>query len=247
MRSNTLNYMKSSKGSTDSSIGSSIRKSFKGSIGDIVFGMEDGTVSVFGLVFGMALSVKEHDVLLAGIAGGAAGAISMMAGAYLDAKSEQQAKRRLQQELADENPDLLKENEQPIREALKEAEVAPDDMATVTGILSRYPKASAAFQEVFKGKEALYQSSPFVQSIWMLVADILASAVPIIPFFFFDMHVARIWSVVLTSVLLVVLGVGRSRITNSSVWKTVTETVVIAYAAALAGILLVHLFHISSA
>ncbi len=31
-----------------------IRTSFFASFGDIVFGMEDGTVSIFGLVFGMA-------------------------------------------------------------------------------------------------------------------------------------------------------------------------------------------------
>ena len=33
-----------------------VGKSFYDSIGDIVFGMEDGTVSIFGLVFGVASS-----------------------------------------------------------------------------------------------------------------------------------------------------------------------------------------------
>jgi len=57
-----------------------IGKSFSDSIGDIVFGMEDGTVSIFGLVFGVASSTSSSSVvLLAGATGAIAAAVSMMA------------------------------------------------------------------------------------------------------------------------------------------------------------------------
>ena len=36
-----------------------IKASFSDSVGDIVFGMEDGTVSIFGLVFGVAASAPN--------------------------------------------------------------------------------------------------------------------------------------------------------------------------------------------
>ena len=36
-----------------------IKASFRASFGDIVFGMEDGTVSIFGLVFGVAASTTD--------------------------------------------------------------------------------------------------------------------------------------------------------------------------------------------
>ena len=39
-----------------------IGKSFSDFIGDIVFGMEDGTVSIFGLVFGVASSTSSSSV-----------------------------------------------------------------------------------------------------------------------------------------------------------------------------------------
>ncbi|HTN78658.1 MAG TPA: VIT1/CCC1 transporter family protein, partial [Acidimicrobiales bacterium] len=65
-----------------------VRRSFDASVGSIVFGMEDGTVSIFGLVFGVAASAPDSNaVLLAGATGAAAAAVSMMAGAYLDAES----------------------------------------------------------------------------------------------------------------------------------------------------------------
>src|SRR6266498_3822774 len=65
-----------------------IGKSFYDSIGDIVFGMEDGTVSIFGLVFGVAASsTSSAPVLLAGATGAVAAAVSMMAGAFLDVQT----------------------------------------------------------------------------------------------------------------------------------------------------------------
>src|ERR1700688_1550692 len=65
-----------------------IGKSFTDSIGDIVFGMEDGTVSIFGLVFGVASSTTSSSiVLLAGATGAIAAAVSMMAGTFLDVES----------------------------------------------------------------------------------------------------------------------------------------------------------------
>ncbi len=41
-----------------------IRRSFLDSVGSIVFGMEDGTVSIFGLVFGVAAAAPDPRVVL---------------------------------------------------------------------------------------------------------------------------------------------------------------------------------------
>ena len=52
-------------------------------LGSVVFGMEDGTVSIFGLVFGVAASAtNSQTVLLAGATGAVSAAVSMMAGTY---------------------------------------------------------------------------------------------------------------------------------------------------------------------
>src|SRR5262245_54399926 len=65
-----------------------LRNSFNNSVGTIVFGMEDGTVSIFGLIFGVAATTTDtKTVLIAGASGAAAAAVSMMAGAYLDAET----------------------------------------------------------------------------------------------------------------------------------------------------------------
>src|ERR1700739_5049690 len=65
-----------------------LRSSITNSAGTIVFGMEDGTVSIFGLIFGVAATTTStKTVLIAGASGAAAAAVSMMAGAYLDAET----------------------------------------------------------------------------------------------------------------------------------------------------------------
>jgi VIT1/CCC1 family predicted Fe2+/Mn2+ transporter len=68
--------------------------SLRDSIGEIVFGMEDATVSIFGLVFGVAASATDATtVLLAGATGAAAAAVSMMAGTFLDVESARDQER----------------------------------------------------------------------------------------------------------------------------------------------------------
>src|SRR5262252_2791583 len=65
-----------------------LRSSFRSSAGTIIFGMEDGTVSIFGLIFGVAATTTDtKTVLIAGATGAVAAAVSMMAGAYLDAET----------------------------------------------------------------------------------------------------------------------------------------------------------------
>ncbi|MFY9836202.1 MAG: VIT1/CCC1 transporter family protein, partial [Xanthobacteraceae bacterium] len=67
-----------------------LRSSFNNSAGTIVFGMEDGTVSIFGLIFGVAATTTNaKTVLIAGASGAVAAAVSMMAGAYLDVETTQ--------------------------------------------------------------------------------------------------------------------------------------------------------------
>jgi VIT1/CCC1 family predicted Fe2+/Mn2+ transporter len=79
-----------------------LKASFAASIGDVVFGMEDGAVSIFGLVFGMANAAETSaDVLLAGATGAAAAAVSMMAGVWLDARSERDRDRALSRRYAE--------------------------------------------------------------------------------------------------------------------------------------------------
>src|SRR5271170_5987614 len=91
-----------------------LRRSFLSALGPIVFGMEDGTVSIFGLVFGVAAAApNSRIVLLAGATGAISAAVSMMAGTYLDVSTERD---QAEAELAEEKSKLDGQPEQEAEE-----------------------------------------------------------------------------------------------------------------------------------
>ena len=62
-----------------------------GGVRDVIFGANDGLVSILALVAGVyGATTESRPILIAGIAGAIAGAISMGAGAYLSSKSEKE-------------------------------------------------------------------------------------------------------------------------------------------------------------
>jgi len=216
-----------------------IGKSFYDSIGDIVFGMEDGTVSIFGLVFGVASSSTSGSiVLLAGATGAISAAVSMMAGTFLDVEStNDQAKAQLAQEQTEIDKNLEGEK-QEVRDRLKTAGFNDQDTTAIVDALARHPKTflqvEAASEHTLGSSE---QKNPFVQSAWMFLSDLFAASVPVIPFAFLSLDNARLVSLIVTALLLLLLGVGRGLVGHRNVLVTALETLGIATAAAVAGFL----------
>ena len=228
------------QGASGNSLWQRIGKSFTDSVGDIVFGMEDGTVSIFGLVFGVASSTTSSSVvLLAGATGAIAAAVSMMAGTFLDVEStNDQAKAQLAQEQREIDTNLEGE-EQEVRDRLRTAGFNDQDTTAIVDALARHPRTFLqveAASELQLGRAE--QKNPFVQSAWMFVSDLFAASVPVIPFALLPLGTARLVSLIITAVLLLLLGVGRGLVGHRNVVLTALETLAIASAAALAGFLI---------
>jgi VIT1/CCC1 family predicted Fe2+/Mn2+ transporter len=203
-----------------------LQRSIINSAGTIVFGMEDGTVSIFGLIFGVAATTTStKTVLIAGASGAAAAAVSMMAGAYLDAETT-----RDQTDAATSAVGTVSLSQRLARAGLTSqqcsalASAVQSDRDAVDGLLL-----------ALKG-EAKVAPNPSEQALWMLVADFFAAAVPILPFVLLPIVHARIVSGIVTVALLIALGVGRSQLGQRSVVRTVIETVSMGVGAAIAGV-----------
>lgn len=207
--------------------------SLKACIGDVVFGMEDGAVSIFGLVFGVALSTDDpRAVLIAGATGAAAAAVSMMAGSYLDAESVRDARRARRAEAVDAAQSRAAV--EAVALALSRGGMAGRDVNQVTDALRRAPRAALGLRaELSDANEA----SPAAQAFWMFASDLFAGFTPVLPFAFLPMETARIVSLSLTALLLAALGVGRGLVAKSSIPRAVFETLAIATSAAAAGVL----------
>jgi VIT1/CCC1 family predicted Fe2+/Mn2+ transporter len=217
-----------------------VRVSLLSSIGDVAFGMEDGAVSVAGLVFGVAASTGDSKVvLLAGATGAVAGAVSMMAGTYLDVHSErsraaalvERARRRI---AAD--PAAARAN---VAVRLHEAGFSDVEARGVTAAFERNPDALLDYVAAFElGVPPVGGASPWTHATWMFVADLFAASIPVLPFALFDIATARFVSLIVTGALMAVLGFARGRIGHEPVWRTALQTMGIAGAAALAGVII---------
>ena len=205
-----------------------LRDSVVNSAGTIVFGMEDGTVSIFGLIFGVAATTTStKEVLIAGASGAAAAAVSMMAGAYLDAETTQDRT----------NATLLAAGHSDVSLAsrLVDAGLTSQQSTALAAAVQDDRNAADGLLLVLTGK-ADARLNPLEQALWMLFADFFAAAVPILPFVFLPIDQARIVSGVVTVALLIGLGIGRGKLGRRNVVRTVTETVSLGIGAAAAGV-----------
>jgi len=215
------------------SLASRIAVSFKASFGDIVFGMEDGTVSIFGLVFGVAASTNDtRTVLVAGLTGAIAAAVSMMAGAYLDAET---ARDQARQHADAVRTDLVADD--AMRKVLVANGVAVEAVDELNALGKRYPQLPRALHLAYDAGDAASEASPIARASWMFVADIFAALVPVVPFALLPMNEARFVSLAATAAVLVVLGIGRAKIGKRRVLSTTLQTLGIAAAAGLAGVM----------
>ena len=215
---------------------SRLKQSLIDSAGTIVFGMEDGTVSIFGLVFGVAATTNSNvAVLVAGASGAAAAAVSMMAGSFLKSETDRDERKarqiRLEVDLNCE-PGAVDEM---LAERLTLAGVETRLANSLTGAVRDDPNAIKALLLAMEGGTDV-ALNPFEQALWMLIADFFSAAVPIVPFMLMPIAPARIVSATITILLLTALGAGRGIIGKRAILHTILETVGVGITAALAGV-----------
>ncbi len=221
-----------------SSLFDRVKKSLAASAGDIVFGMEDGTVSIFGLVLGVAATTNDNaTVLIAGASGACAAAVSMMAGTYLEVETDLDEARTFSARLAadvERNPEAVVDR---VAGRLKAAGLASAESALVVDLIRSKPSLLQGVASAMTAPAAPETiESPLAHSLWMLVADFVSAAIPILPFALMPVAQARWVSTAITMLLLIGLGIGRARVGRRPLARTVAETVAIGVAAALAGV-----------
>jgi VIT1/CCC1 family predicted Fe2+/Mn2+ transporter len=163
----------------------------------------------------------------------------MMAGTFLDVEStNDRAKFQLAQEQKEIDSNIEGEK-QEVRDRLRTAGFNDQDTATIVDLLAQHPrtllKVEAASELQLGSTEP---KNPFVQSAWMFISDLFAASVPVLPFAFLPLESARLVSLIITAILLLLLGVGRGLVGNRNVVLTALETLGIATAAAGAGFLI---------
>ena len=182
----------------------------------VVFGVNDGLVSNFSLVMGVAGGTSNNSiVLLAGIAGLVAGAFSMASGEWISIRSQREL---YENELRIEQEELraFPEEERDELEMIYRAKgiSADDARALVDTLMDRNDVALDTLAREELGLDPQTLGSPWVAAGSSFVAFALGAALPVIPFLFGSGTAATVVAAVLSIVALFAVGASTSIFTG---------------------------------
>jgi VIT1/CCC1 family predicted Fe2+/Mn2+ transporter len=199
-------------------------------IGDAIYGVNDGLGAIFGIVSGVsgATAGDSKYVLLAGLSGLIASALSMGSGAYLAAKSE---KEIYQAEIVRER-EAIRMNTPEARELLSlyyQVKGLPElDAEHMVNHIASDPEQllrALASERLGTSEDAL--SNPLVSAGSGALSTAVGAAIPIIPFFFMQGIEAVIAAAVISLLAHFAVGAAKSLITVRSWWSSGFEMTVV--------------------
>jgi predicted membrane protein (TIGR00267 family) len=194
----------------------------------LVFGANDGLVSNVALVAGVAGGTDNPNViLLGGIAGLVAGAISMALGAYVSTKSEQEFRdaeeARERWEVDNMRDQELAETRQIFRLKGITGPLLDEVVAAVSRDHEQWVKLMMTEELGFADQSP----RPKVSATVMGLAFSVGSLFPVVPYFITEGDAALITSLSLTAAALFGVGALRASMTTGSMWRKGIEMVVL--------------------
>src|SRR5574338_1264370 len=207
-----------------------------GYLRSVVYGFNDGLTANFGLVAGViGADVAPHIVIITGLAGAIADALSMGASGYLAGKSEAEVQAH-QIETERVEMRLMPDLEEEELALIYQARGLPPDRARET--------AKALMQDPARALDTMVREelnihpaemSPLYDGVITGSATLVGAVIPIVPFFVLT-HGAAIW-VSLTISMLAHFGIGaaRSIFTGRSVWASGRDMFLVGFGVAAVG------------
>lgn len=184
------------------------RTSYGGSLRAAVFGANDGLLSNFSLVMGIAgANAQPRFVLLAGIAGLLAGASSMAAGEYVSVQSQRELYEQqisIEREELEMAPDEEREELSLIYQAKGIPSAQAEELAE--RILSNPETAIDTLAREELGLDPSALGSPFVAAASSFVSFACGAAIPVIPYFLTTGNTAFIASAIVCGISLFIVG-----------------------------------------
>jgi VIT1/CCC1 family predicted Fe2+/Mn2+ transporter len=214
-----------------------------GYLRNIVYGFNDGLTANFGLVAGVIGATgdpsfrgdPQHWVIVSGVSGLFADALSMGSSGYLAAKSEQEVYNN---EIAMERdeialmPEVERDELALIYEAKGMERGAANALATEVMGDPKRMLAEQVQEELKIGERAI---SPFREGWITGSATAVGALIPVFPFFFWDLDVAIIVSFVISMASHWLVGAARSVFTGRSIFRSGLDMFVVGVGVAAAG------------
>jgi len=209
-----------------------------GFLRNVVYGFNDGLTANFGLVAGVigaTVATQHHTVIVAGIAGLIADALSMGSSGYLAAKSEQEVYAH---EIAMERDEIamMPEVERDELALIYEAKgIVPDTARSLADAAMADPQRMLAEQVQHELGISAAQTSPMREAWLTGVATAVGALIPVFPFLIWQGTVAIVLSFSLSMLSHFVVGAMRSVFTGRSVFRSGLDMFVVGLGVAIIG------------
>jgi vacuolar iron transporter family protein len=188
-----------------------------GFLKEAIFGINDGVVSMLALVASLtAASISNNIIIIAGLAEMFAGAISMGIGSYISTKSKMEfIQRQLQSEdrSIEKNPKTEKKHLIDIykKKGFKGKEL--------TNVVNKIMSNKKVWKDVMQREELGYSTkvleNPAQGGVVMFCAFLIASFIPLIPFFTQPIsEIALLAGIFNGIILLFIVGLGKAHYTG---------------------------------
>ena len=197
-----------------------------GWVGDAIYGINDGLGSIFGIVSGVSGATLGNSkfVIIAGMVGMLASALSMGSGAYLAAKSE----REIYEAEFSREREAVENNEAEAREVLSLSYqirgLPPDEADHFVEHLAKNRDQfirTLAQERLNTTEDGLRK--PLASAVSGALSTAIGATIPVVPFFFLSGYPAVIVAAIVSLIAHFAVGAAKSLITIRSWWASGLE------------------------
>ena len=213
------------------------RVSSVGRIREVIFGMQDGLISTAVLVSSVYGATQDSFVtIIAGLAGGLGGVVSMATGSYLSSQAEREVKLA---EISTASNDFYVARSDVLARLvvlLRNDGLSEEAAVLVAETLGQ--SETALLNTVIEkglGLSAGVDTVPWKDALAMGTSFFVGAAIPIVPYIFFEGAMAVWVSLLATALGLFVMGAGKTRFTHRNPVISGLEILGIGIASAVLG------------
>jgi VIT1/CCC1 family predicted Fe2+/Mn2+ transporter len=209
-------------------------------LSDVILGGQDGLVSILGLLLGLVAATRSTRIVIAGgLATIFAETLSMGAVAYTSKMAERD---HYAAERANEAREV-KEVEEEERQEIRDIYAAKGfDGKLLDDIVNHITADEKLWIDTMMREELglmpVIKHDVYIYSLTVGVSTFVGAMLPLIPFFFLQVHPSLVVSLVMSVFILAAVGSYKGKTTLGNPFKSALEMVVIGMGAAIAGYLI---------
>ncbi len=198
-------------------------------LGDAIYGINDGLAAIFGIIAGVSGFTDSHRmILVSGLFGAIASTLSMGAGAWLAARSENEVSER---DIADRRLYIAKDLENYKHQLENTYEQSGFTRVEATWIVKRLANDQERLIKIIlqdqPGAYDQHIKNPWHAMLFAGLSTLVGAFIPLVPLFFLTHAAAFITAAAISIIAHYVVGAVKSFVTMRPWWQSGLEMMIV--------------------